>query len=130
MTARPRQAESGAVRNLFDLRMIIGGLFVVYGVYLTIRGRVRLERRRRAGGRRAHQPVDRASSRWPSAPRFVAWALLRPLTLEEIVEGQARASTRRTRTTPCGEERERAARGARRPIKTGRVVTRRAGGRR
>jgi hypothetical protein len=37
-----REAEeaeaSSAVRNLFDLRMIIGGLFVVYGVYLTIRG--------------------------------------------------------------------------------------------
>ena len=32
------ESESGAVRNLFDLRMIIGGLFVVYGVYLTIRG--------------------------------------------------------------------------------------------
>ena len=30
-------AESGA-RNLFDLRFIIGGLFLLYGAYLTIRG--------------------------------------------------------------------------------------------
>ena len=52
------ESESGAVRNLFDLRMIIGGLFVVYGVYLTHPRAVRLERRHRTGGRPAHQPVD------------------------------------------------------------------------
>ena len=36
--AQAAEEESGAARNLFDLRVIIGGLFLVYGVYLTIRG--------------------------------------------------------------------------------------------
>src|SRR3954454_3280903 len=85
--AEQAEAESGGVRNLFDLRMIIGGLFTFYGVYLTIRG-----------------IFDSAAAVSPAAGvrinlwtglaglviglGFIAWALLRPLTIDEIVEGQ------------------------------------------
>ena len=74
------QAESEADRrraaraaNLFDIRRLIGGLFVIYGVILVVLGLL-----------------------------FVAWALLRPLA-DELDEGEsepasARAGDDRDRT--------------------------------
>jgi hypothetical protein len=81
------QAESGA-RNLFDLRFIIGGLFLVYGVYLTIRGLV-------DSAAAVEQSAGVRINLWTGLAAlaiggiFVTWAMLRPLTVEQIVEGTA-----------------------------------------
>ena len=82
------EAEGSAKRSLFDLRTIIGGLFLVYGVYLTIRGIID-----------SQAAIDKAAgvriNLWTGLSAlvmgggFVLWAMLRPLTLDEIVEGQA-----------------------------------------
>jgi len=82
------EAEGSAKRSLFDLRTIIGGLFLVYGVYLTIRGIID-----------SQAAIDKAAgvriNLWTGlfalalGGGFMTWALLRPLTLDEIVEGQA-----------------------------------------
>jgi len=82
------EAEGSAKRSLFDLRTIIGGLFLVYGVYLTIRGIID-----------SQAAIDKAAgvriNLWTGlfalalGGAFMTWALLRPLTLDEIVEGQA-----------------------------------------
>jgi hypothetical protein len=82
------EAEGSAKRSLFDLRTIIGGLFLVYGVYLTIRGIID-----------SQAAIDKAAgvriNLWTGlfalalGGGFMIWALLRPLTLDEIVEGQA-----------------------------------------
>src|SRR3712207_37222 len=80
-------AESGAVRNLFDLRMIIGGLFLVYGVYLTARGLLDSAAAvEKAAGVRINLWTGLGALALGGG--FVLWALLRPLTLDEIVEGQ------------------------------------------
>src|SRR3954469_1483791 len=73
--------ENQAVRNLFDLRVIIGGLFTVYGVYLTILGLFVDDR----------AAIDKAAgvriNLWTGlgmlvlAGGFLLWAKLRPLTL-------------------------------------------------
>ena len=82
------EAESGGVRNLFDLRTIIGGLFLVYGVYLTIRGIIDDQAAvAQAAGVRINLWTGLAALAVGAV--FVTWALLRPLTLDEIVEGQA-----------------------------------------
>jgi hypothetical protein len=80
-------SESGTVRNLFDLRVIIGGLFTLYGVYLAVYGLLD-----DAGA------VDKAAgvriNLWTGLGMlalglgFLAWAKLRPLTLEAVREGQ------------------------------------------
>jgi hypothetical protein len=81
-------AESGTMRNLFDLRMIIGGLFVVYGLYLAVRGLLDSAAAvEQAAGVRINLWTGLGALAVGGA--FIAWALLRPLTLEEIVEGQA-----------------------------------------
>ena len=37
MTSQPEQPKSAAAK-LFDIRLLIGGLFIVYGVMLTVYG--------------------------------------------------------------------------------------------
>jgi hypothetical protein len=81
-------AESGSMRNLFDLRMIIGGLFIFYGVYLTIRGLI-------DSSAAVEQAAGVRINLWTGlfalalGGGFALWALLRPLTVEQIIEGQA-----------------------------------------
>jgi hypothetical protein len=86
--AEEAELEHGAARNLFDLRTIIGGLFTLYGVFLIILGVFD-----------GQAEIDKAAgvriNLWTGLGMlalglsFLAWALLRPLTLETIVEGQA-----------------------------------------
>ena len=82
------EAGGSAKRSLFDLRTIIGGLFVFYGIYLTIRGfadsRAAIEQ---AAGVRINLWTGLFALALGGG--FMTWALLRPLTLDEIVEGQA-----------------------------------------
>lgn len=71
-------AKEAQAANLFDLRRIIGGLFVLYGVVLTIVG---------LGDSQAE--IDKAAgvqiNLWAGLGMlalglaFIAWALLRPL---------------------------------------------------
>jgi len=82
------EAEGSAKRSLFDLRTIIGGLFLVYGVYLTIRGIIDSQAAlSMAAGVRINLWTGLFALALGGA--FMTWALLRPLTLDEIVEGQA-----------------------------------------
>ncbi|MEN3279454.1 MAG: hypothetical protein V7607_594 [Solirubrobacteraceae bacterium] len=67
--------------NLFDIRRIIGGLFVVYGVLLVIMGFGASEAdKRRADGINVNLSVGIALL--VIAVFFIAWALLRPLGRE------------------------------------------------
>ena len=81
-------AEGSAKRSLFDLRTIIGGLFVFYGLYLTIRG---FADSQAAVNQAAGVRINLWTGLFALAlgGGFMIWALLRPLTLDEIVEGQA-----------------------------------------
>jgi hypothetical protein len=89
--AEEAELEHGAARNLFDLRTIIGGLFTFYGVFLIILGVFD-----------SQAEIDKAAgvriNLWTGLGMlalglaFLAWALLRPLTLETIVEGQAESA--------------------------------------
>jgi hypothetical protein len=73
---------------LFDLRMIIGGLFLFYGVYLTIRGLMDSSAAvEQAAGVRINLWTGLGALAFGAA--FTLWAVLRPLTIEEIIEGQA-----------------------------------------
>jgi hypothetical protein len=87
-------SESGAsstLTNLFDLRVIIGGLFTLYGVYLTILGifDTAAEVEKAAGVR---------INLWTGLGLlvvglgFLAWARLRPL-VQVMAEGQADDAT-------------------------------------
>jgi hypothetical protein len=104
------ESESGAVRNLFDLRMIIGGLFVVYGVYLTIRG---LFDSNAAVAQAAGLRINLWTGLFALGMGlcFIAWALLRPLRIEELAE----AGVAEDEDDEPGGEREDASRRARRP---------------
>lgn len=103
------EAEAGGMRNLFDLRMIIGGLFVFYGVYLTIRGVL-------DSSAAVAQAAGVRINLWTGIAAlvigggFIVWALLRPLTLDEIVEGQAASLEEESAHDALREEREEAAR--------------------
>jgi hypothetical protein len=83
-----RAAAEGGARNLFDLRFIIGGMFLLYGAYLTIRGIL-------DSAAAVEQAAGVRINLWTGLGAlavggiFVAWALLRPLTVEQIVEGTA-----------------------------------------
>jgi len=106
--AEQAEAESG-VRNLFDLRMIIGGLFTFYGIYLTIRGVIDSSAAiTQAAGVRINLWTGLAALVMGLA--FIAWALLRPLTIDEIVEGQAASVDEEQAHDSLREEREHAAR--------------------
>jgi membrane-bound ClpP family serine protease len=82
--ARTEREASGA-RNLFDLRTIIGGLFTVYGIMLTIMGLLD-----------SAAEVEKAAgiriNLWTGLGMlvlglgFLLWQRLRPLTVDEIVE--------------------------------------------
>ena len=64
--------------NLFDIRRIIGGLFVLYGVILVIMGLGASEAdKRRADGINVNLSVGIALL--VIAAFFIGWALLRPL---------------------------------------------------
>jgi hypothetical protein len=67
--------------NLFDIRRIIGGLFVVYGVILVVMGIGASEAdKRRADGVNVNLSVGIALL--VVAAFFIVWALLRPLGRE------------------------------------------------
>jgi len=84
----PAEQETAAARNLFDLRTIIGALFMIYGVYLTIRGIVDAQSAiTQAAGVRINLWTGLAALLIGGL--FLLWAFLRPLTIEEIVEGTA-----------------------------------------
>jgi hypothetical protein len=105
--AQLAEKESGAARSLFDLRMIIAGLFLVYGVYLTIRGIMDSNAAiQQAAGVRIN--LWTGLSALVVGGAFLAWALLRPLTLDEIVEGQAESADEERAADELRLERERA----------------------
>jgi len=106
--AQQAEEESGAVRNLFDLRVIIGGLFVVYGIYLTIRGIIDSNAAvQQAAGVRINLWTGLAALVMGGG--FLLWAMLRPLTLDEIVEGQGESVDQESAHDELRLERERAA---------------------
>jgi hypothetical protein len=90
--AEQAEDERGAARekraaNLFDIRRIIGGLFVLYGVVLTVMGfGASDEDIRRAHGINVNLSVGIALL--VIASFFIAWALLRPLG-RELEEAEA-----------------------------------------
>jgi len=84
---KAEQAEASApdretrAANLFDIRRIIGGLFVVYGLILLVLGfGASDEDLRRADGINVNLSVGIALL--VIAALFIAWALLRPLGRE------------------------------------------------
>ena len=104
--AQQAEEESGAVRNLFDLRVIIGGLFVVYGIYLTIRGIIDSSAAvQQAAGVRINLWTGLAALGMGGG--FLLWAMLRPLTLDEIVEGQGESVDQESAHDELRLERER-----------------------
>jgi len=104
--AQQAEEESGAVRNLFDLRVIIGGLFVVYGIYLTIRGIIDSNAAvQQAAGVRINLWTGLAALVMGGG--FLLWAMLRPLTLDEIVEGQGESVDQESAHDELRLERER-----------------------
>jgi|KBSMisStandDraft_5_1062788.scaffolds.fasta_scaffold888533_1 hypothetical protein len=106
--AQQAEEESGAVRNLFDLRVIIGGLFVVYGIYLTIRGIIDSNAAvQQAAGVRINLWTGLAALVMGGG--FLLWAMLRPLTLDEIVEGQGESVDQESAHDELRLERERSA---------------------
>ncbi len=83
--------QSSSLTNLFDLRVIIGGLFSLYGVYLTILGifdtAAEIEK---AAGVRINLWTGLGLLAMGLA--FLAWARLRPLQ-QVMAEGQADDAT-------------------------------------
>lgn len=81
------EVDHGAARNLFDLRTIIGGLFTLYGLMLTVMGIFdsQAEVQKAAGVR---------INLWTGLGMlalglvFLAWVKFRPLTTQEIIEAQ------------------------------------------
>jgi hypothetical protein len=81
------EVEHGAARNLFDLRTIIGGLFTLYGLMLTVYGIFDSEADvQKAAGVRINLWTGLGMLALGLA--FLAWMKLRPLTTEEIIEAQ------------------------------------------
>src|SRR3954469_5335468 len=86
-------AREAQVANLFDLRRIIGGLFVLYGVVLTIvgLGDSDAEIAKSAG---VHINLWAGLGMLALGLLFIAWALLRPLG-RQMQEEEARSAARR-----------------------------------
>ena len=81
------ELDHGGARNLFDLRTIIGGLFTLYGVFLTIYGILdSSEAVRKAAGVRIN--LWTGLGMLAVGLVFLAWMKLRPLTTEELIEAQ------------------------------------------
>ena len=97
------QASTRRAANLFDLRRIIGGVFVFYGVVLTILGLFD-----------SQEEIDRAAgvniNLWAGLGMLVfsllmiTWALTRPLG-DELAEGTEPASEESGRGTARDRER-------------------------
>jgi hypothetical protein len=110
--AEQAEDERGGARaeraaNLFDIRRIIGGLFLLYGVVLTVLGfDASEEDLRRASGVNVNLGVG--ITLLIVASLFIAWALLRPLG-RELEEAEAEADE--ARDEPRFEKDERAAAG-------------------
>jgi hypothetical protein len=93
--AQEAEEERGGAReeraaNLFDIRRIIGGLFLLYGVVLTVMGFGASEADlRRADGVNVNLAVG--ITLLIMASMFIAWALWRPLgrELEEAEAGES-----------------------------------------
>jgi hypothetical protein len=99
-----RARAEGGTRNLFDLRFIIGAMFLVYGAYLAIRGLTDSAAAvEQAAGVRINLWTGLGALAVGGA--FVAWALLRPLTIEQIVEGQAEDVEQELGEAPAGARR-------------------------
>jgi len=84
--SQPTSSRAAQAANLFDLRRIIGGVFAILGLLLTILGLTE-----------SQAEIDKAAgvniNLWAGlgmlafALFMIAWALLRPLG-DEIVEGE------------------------------------------
>jgi hypothetical protein len=90
--AEEAEAEHGdeeRAANLFDIRRIIGGLFLLYGIVLTVMGFGASDADlRRADGINVNLAVG--ITLLIVASLFIAWALLRPLGRElEAAEAEA-----------------------------------------
>jgi hypothetical protein len=81
------EVDHGAARNLFDLRTIIGGLFTLYGLMLTVHGIIDSQADvQKAAGVRINLWTGLAMLALGLA--FLLWVKLRPLTTEQIIEAQ------------------------------------------
>jgi hypothetical protein len=79
--AQPTEDRETRAANLFDIRRIIGGLFLVYGVVLVILGLGASDADlHRAAGINVNLSVG--IGLLVTAACFIAWALLRPLGRE------------------------------------------------
>jgi hypothetical protein len=88
-TTGTREAQAA---NLFDLRRIIGGLFLLYGVVLTIAGLTDSDAEvAKAAGVRIN--LYAGVGMLLLGGFFVAWALLRPLG-RQLQEEEAKAKRR------------------------------------
>jgi hypothetical protein len=102
--AAERGGESQSTRNLFDLRVIIGGLFTVYGIYLVILGIFDDPAAiQKAAGVRINLWAGIGMLVMSSS--FLLWAKLRPLTLDRIVESQADSIEAEVETDQYNRER-------------------------
>lgn len=81
------EVEHGAARNLFDLRTIIGGLFTLYGLMLTVIGIFDSQAEvQKAAGVRINLWTGLGMLALGLA--FLLWVKLRPLTTRELIEAQ------------------------------------------
>jgi hypothetical protein len=98
--------------SLFDIRRVIGGLFILYGAILTITGAV-------ASDADIHKAAGVNINLWTGlgmlafGASFIAWYLLRPLKLEDVdaeeetrPEPRSDEARRRTRFDPDRAGRE------------------------
>jgi hypothetical protein len=77
--------------SLFDLRMVIGGLLVLYGVVLTILGLVAADdARAKAAGININLWTGLAIL--AGGAIFLAWARLRPLRAEDLKQSEEEES--------------------------------------
>jgi hypothetical protein len=81
------EVDHGAARNLFDLRTIIGGLFTLYGLILTVYGILDSQAQvAKAAGVRIN--LWTGLGMLALGLTFLLWVKLRPLTTEQIIEAQ------------------------------------------
>ena len=73
------EAPQSAAARLFDIRLLIGGLFVVYGVMLTVAGFFTSDKERAKASRHQHQPVAGHRACSSSGVLFLLWRRLNPL---------------------------------------------------